>query len=218
MTQETSRKRPSDAPRTEAPYPSAAERRAEGRALRAKVPRSSQAGWQPPKVRRDAVELLRESNAGRVENLIPIRFGRMAASPFAYYRGSATLMAADLAATPTSRIRVQTCGDAHLMNFGGFATPERNVIFDVNDLDETLPAPFEWDLKRLATSVVVAAQFLKLPDSDAARVTMDLVREYRERMAHYATMRALAVWYDRIDLQEYEHRAGEAMPDPGMPR
>ena len=115
--------------------------------------------------------------------LIPIRFGRMSASPFAFYRGSAALMAADLAHTPTSGIRVQACGDAHLMNFGGFATPERNVIFDINDLDETLPAPFEWDLKRLAASVVIAANYLQLPNSDAARVATDLVRGYRERVS-----------------------------------
>ena len=186
MPEETRRKRPADAPSAQAPYMSADERRAKGKALRDRVPRASQAGWKAQEGRRDPVDLLCQSNAGRVEELIPIRFGRMSASPFAFYRGAAALMAADLATTPTSGIRVQACGDAHLMNFGGFATPERNVIFDVNDLDETLPAPFEWDLKRLAASVVIAAQFLKLPDSDAARVTMDLVREYRERMADYA--------------------------------
>ncbi|MFO1397874.1 MAG: DUF2252 domain-containing protein [Burkholderiales bacterium] len=209
MIKNDQRKRPSDALQTEAPYLSAGERRAKGKALRDKVPRASQAGWKPQRVRRDPVKLLDDSNAGRLEDLIPIRFGRMSASPFAFYRGSAVLMAADLATTPTSGIRVQACGDAHLMNFGGFATPERNVVFDVNDLDETLPAPFEWDLKRLAASVVIAAQFLKLPDSDAARVTTDLVREYRERMADYASMRALDVWYDRIDMQKYEDRAGD---------
>ena len=143
-------------------------------------------------------------------DLLPIRHGRMSASPFAFYRGSAALMAADLATTPTSGIRVQACGDAHLMNFGGFATPERNVIFDINDLDETLPAPFEWDLKRLAASVVIAAQHLEFPNSDAARVAMDVVREYRERMGNYATMRALDVWYDKIDLQRYEDRSGRS--------
>jgi uncharacterized protein (DUF2252 family) len=195
---------------TSAPYLSAEERRAKGKALREVVPRASQAGWKAPRGRRDPIELLRESNAGRIANLIPIRFGRMSASPFAFYRGAAALMAADLAATPTSGIRVQACGDAHLMNFGGFATPERNVIFDVNDLDETLPAPFEWDLKRLAASTVIAAQHLRLPDSDAARVAVDCAREYRERMIDYAAMRALDVWYDRIDLQRYENR----MTDP----
>jgi len=209
MTKDAQRNRPSSAPQAEAPYLSAGERRARGKALRDKVPRASQAGWKPQEGRRDPVELLSQSNAGRVEELIPIRFGRMSASPFAFYRGSAALMAADLATTPTSGIRVQACGDAHLMNFGGFATPERNVIFDINDLDETLPAPFEWDLKRLAASVVIAAQHLRLPDSDAARVATDLVCEYRERMANYASMRALDVWYDKIDLQKYEDRTGD---------
>ncbi|SOE86948.1 Uncharacterized conserved protein, DUF2252 family [Burkholderia sp. YR290] len=202
-------KHPSTAARTETPYLTADERAATGRALRDTVSRASQAGWKLPKDRRDPVELLGDSNEGRIMELIPIRFGRMSASPFAFYRGAAALMAADLATTPTSGIRVQACGDAHLMNFGGFATPERNVIFDINDLDETLPAPFEWDLKRLAASVVIAAQHLELPNSDAAGVAMDLVREYRQRMHDYAGMRALDVWYDRIDLQKYKDRTGD---------
>ncbi len=207
MAKPSSRKRAASAPSLEGTYVSADERRAQGKALRDAVPRASHAGWKAKKGRRDPVELLSESNAGRLESLIPIRFGRMSASPFAFYRGSAALMAADLATTPTSGLRVQACGDAHMMNFGAFATPERNVIFDINDLDETLPAPFEWDLKRLAASVVIAAQYLQLPDSDAARVATDLVREYRERMADYASMRALDVWYDKIDLQRYEDRS-----------
>lgn len=195
------------APRNESSYLSADERRARGKSLRDAAPRASHEGWKPPKGRRDPVEIVSESNAGRLADLVPIRFGRMSTSPFAFYRGSAALMAADLATTATSGIRVQACGDAHLMNFGGFATPERNIVFDVNDLDETLPAPFEWDLKRLAASVVIAAQHLRLPDSDAAKVATDLVREYRERMADYASMRALDVWYDRIDLARYVDRA-----------
>ncbi len=117
------------------------ERRAQGKALREAVPREDHGEWKPPKDRRDPVELLSESNEGRMPDLIPIRFGRMMQSPFAFYRGSAALMAADLASTPKSGLMVQACGDAHLMNFGGFATPERNIIFDINDLDETLPAP-----------------------------------------------------------------------------
>jgi uncharacterized protein (DUF2252 family) len=202
-------RRTSVAPHTTTSYLTADERGAKGRALRDAVPRALHAGWKISGRRRDPVELLSESNEGRMLELIPIRFGRMSASPFAFYRGAAALMAADLATTPTSGIRVQTCGDAHLMNFGGFATPERNVIFDINDLDETLPAPFEWDLKRLAASVVIAAQHLELPNSEAARVVTDLVREYRERMQNYATMRALDVWYDRIDLQKYVDRTGD---------
>ncbi len=177
--------------------------------MRDSVPRTSQGGWKQPDGRRDILELLNESNEGRLPSLVPIRFGRMSASPFAFYRGAAALMAADLATTATSGLRVQACGDAHLMNFGGFATPERNIIFDINDLDETLPAPFEWDLKRLAASVVIAAQHLELPYSDTTRISTDLVREYRERMHDFASMRALDVWYDRIDLQKYQDRTGD---------
>ncbi len=197
------------APAQPTPYLTAAERRTQGKALRDKVPRQGHAGWKPAADRRDPIELLAESNVGRMTDLVPLRFGRMLASPFAFYRGSAAIMAADLAHTPASGIRVQACGDAHLMNFGGFATPERNIIFDINDLDETLPAPWEWDLKRLAASVVIAAQHLRLPESDAARVANDLVCEYRERMADYAAMRMLEVWYDRIDLQRYEDRRAD---------
>jgi len=209
MDKAVSHKAAHEAHAAPAPYRTPEERATEGRRVRDSVPRSSQAGWKAPDQRRDVVKLLEESNAGRLPRLIPIRFGRMAASPFAFYRGAAAVMAADLATTPTSGLRVQACGDAHLMNFGGFATPERNIIFDINDLDETLPAPFEWDLKRLAASVVIAAQHLELPYSDAVRLTTDLVREYRERMHDYAYMRALDVWYDRIDLHKYEDRSGD---------
>lgn len=125
------------------------ERRPRGKALRQRAPRQDHGPWEPPEGRRDPVELLSESNQGRIPELIPIRFGRMMQSPFAFYRGSAALMAADLAATPKSGLMVQACGDAHLMNFGGVATPERNIVFDINYLDETLLAPWEWDLKRL---------------------------------------------------------------------
>ena len=201
------RRSASRAPQIGSTYLSAEERRARGKALRDSAPRVAQAGWKPPKDRRDPVDIVCESNKGRLTDLVPIRFGRMSASPFAFYRGAAALMAADLATTTTSGIRVQACGDAHLMNFGGFATPERNLVFDINDLDETLPAPFEWDLKRLAASVVVAADHVRLPGSDAARLATGLVREYRERMADYASTRALDVWYDRIDMAQYVDRA-----------
>ncbi|MFC0396970.1 DUF2252 domain-containing protein [Paraburkholderia rhizosphaerae] len=192
-----------------APYRTPDERAAQGRIIRDSIPRSLQAGWTVPARRHDPVELLVASNQHRLATLVPIRFGRMSASPFAFYRGAAAVMAADLASAPTSGLRVQACGDAHLMNFGGFATPERNVIFDINDLDETLPAPFEWDLKRLAASVVIAAQHLELQHSDMTRITTDLVREYRERMHDYAAMRALDVWYDKIDLQKYQDRSAD---------
>lgn len=177
------------------------ERRAKGKALRRAAPRQDHGAWEPPEGRRDPVELLRESNEGRVLELVPIRFGRMMQSPFAFYRGSAALMAADLASTPKSGLMVQACGDAHLMNFGGFATPERNIVFDINDLDETLPAPWEWDLKRLVASVVIAARHIGLSESETARTAIDTVRAYREHMVDYGSMRALDVWYDTISLK-----------------
>jgi uncharacterized protein (DUF2252 family) len=185
----------------EAQYRTASERRAEGKALRDNVPREAHGGWKTPTGRRDPVELLLESNEGRMPDLVPIRHGRMVQSPFAFFRGSAALMAADLAHTPRSGISVQACGDAHLMNFGAFATPERNVIFDINDFDETLPGPWEWDLKRLAASVVIAGRHLKLIESESSRAAIAAVRSYREHVADYASMRALEVWYDRIDIQ-----------------
>ncbi len=164
----TKREPTSDAASSPGGYVSADERRAEGNGLRDATPRATHGGWKPPEDRRDPIELLHESNEGRIPELIPIRLGRMAQSPFAFYRGSAAVMAADLASTPTSGLCVQACGDAHLMNFGGFATPERNIFFDINDFDETLPAPWEWDVKRLAASIVVAVRHLNLPDSEAA--------------------------------------------------
>ena len=140
------------------PGPNRSELVAAGKKLREKCPRSSHAEWKPPHHRRDPIELLESANEGRIPDLIPIRHGRMLRSPFTFYRGAALTMAADLAGTPVTGIRVQACGDAHLMNFGAFATPERRVIFDINDLDESLPAPWEWDVKRLAASVILASR------------------------------------------------------------
>lgn len=177
------------------------QRRGNGMALRRATPRQDQGSCEPAESRRDPVDLLSESNKGRLPELIPIRFGRMMQSPFAFYRGSAALMAADLAVMPKSGLTVQACGDAHLMNFGGFATPERNIVFDINDLDETLPAPWEWDLKRLVASVVIAGRHIGLSENDLARTAIDTVRSYRERMIDYAEMRALDVWYDAISLK-----------------
>jgi len=187
-------------------YRTAGERRAEGKALRETVPREGHGGWKAPKGRRDPVELVLESDEGRMPDLVPIRHGRMLQSPFAFFRGTAALMAADLAHTPVSGLSVQACGDAHLLNFGAFATPERNVIFDINDLDETLPAPWEWDLKRLTASVVVAGRHLRLRENDSVRAAGATVRAYREQMADYAFMKALEVWYDRIDLESMMER------------
>ena len=190
-------------PDTEPQYRSVDERRAEGKTLREAAPREEQGQWKQRKDRRDPIDLLNESNVGRQPELVPIRYGRMMATPFAFYRGSACVMAADLATTPVSGIRVQACGDAHLSNFGGFATPERRVIFDINDLDETLPAPWEWDLKRLAASVVLAGRHIRLSETDTTRAVEATARSYREHMADYAAMRALDVWYDAIDVERF---------------
>jgi uncharacterized protein (DUF2252 family) len=179
------------------------ERRASGKALRDSVPRDSHGLWKAPKHRRDPIDILNASNTGRQPDLVPIRFGRMMQSPFAFYRGSAAVMAADLATTQVTGIRVQACGDAHLSNFGGFATPERRVIFDINDFDETLPGPWEWDLKRLVASVVLAGRHLRLSETDCSRAVAATSRSYREHMADYSAMRALDVWYDAIDVARF---------------
>jgi hypothetical protein len=194
---------------SEAPYRSEAERRGEGKALRDTVPRADHSGWKPPKDRPDPVDTVLAQNEGRVLDLVPIRHGRMSRSAFAFYRGTAAIMAADLVHTPSSGLRVQACGDAHLSNFGAFATPERSVIFDINDLDETLPAPWEWDVKRLTASVVLAGRHIQLKQSETARAARAAVRSYREHMAEYAFMTALDIWYDKIDLR----RLIDAVPD-----
>jgi len=193
-----------------APFRSPDERRSEGKALRKAAPREDHGYWKPTRDRRDPIDILNESNKGRLPDLIPIRFGRMMQSPFAFYRGSAAVMAADLATMKSPNIRVQTCGDAHLSNFGGFATPERRIIFDINDFDETLPGPWEWDLKRLVASIVLAGRHIGLPERDSGRAVAATARSYRERMANYATMRALDVWYDAIDVDRFIAEIGEA--------
>src|SRR6202043_594234 len=142
------------------------------------------------------------SNQGRVPELISIRHMRMAQSAFAFFRGSAAIMAADLARTPASGIRVQACGDCHLVNFGAFATAERRLIFDINDFDETLPAPWEWDVKRLAASFVVAGRHIGLSPGECAEAAATMVRSYREQMAQYARMRQMEVWYHRAEVEE----------------
>jgi len=176
-----------------------AESLAAGKELRTKVPRSIHAGWKAPADRRDPIDILEDSNKDRVPELVPIRYGRMLRSPFAFLRGSAGLMAYDLSTTPASGLRVQACGDCHLMNFGLFATPERNLIFDINDFDETLPAPWEWDIKRLAASFVVAARDASFDDEDAQAVAVECVRAYREKLREYSKMNPLEIWYDRLD-------------------
>jgi uncharacterized protein (DUF2252 family) len=176
--------------------------RQRGRERRDQAPRLSHAQWEPPPDRPDPVAILEEQAKTRVPELVPIRYGRMIASPFAYFRGAAAPMAWDLAHTPTSGIQVQACGDAHLLNFGMFAAPDRHLVFDVNDFDETLPAPFEWDVKRLAASFAVAAREREFDDDDAHDAAREVVRSYRTEMFRYASMRFLKVWYSRIDIDE----------------
>ena len=171
----------------------------DGRSRREVVSRASHGEWTPAADRPDPIAVLLASNEGRLEELVPIRFGRMAVSPFTFLRGSAAVMAADLAAVPTTGLEVQACGDCHLMNFGLFATPERNVVFGLNDFDETMPGPWEWDLKRLVASFVVAARDVRL-DDQATEFAAAVVRTYRRRMWEFAEMSPLEIWYDRIDL------------------
>jgi uncharacterized protein (DUF2252 family) len=177
-----------------------AERYAAGKALRAKAPRTSHGEWAAATDRPDPISLLEEENRTRVYELVPIRFGRMSLSPFTLLRGSAGVMANDLAHTPVSGINVQLCGDAHLSNFGFFATPERNLVFDVNDFDETLPGPWEWDLKRLAASVVVAGRQNGYTAQQNRPAVIGCVEEYRRLMQHMASMGALEVWYQHLDI------------------
>jgi len=181
---------------------SRADQYAAGKALRQACPRTSHAAWKAPSGRRDPVELVLAAEKGRLPELLPLRHGRMVRSAFTFYRGAALTMAADLASTPTSGIRVQCCGDAHLCNFGGFATPERRVIFSINDLDETLPAPWEWDLKRLGASFVVACRDNGLKDAAASDVATTCVRTYREAMAEYSQMKTLELWYRAFTADE----------------
>ena len=186
------------------PGPGRSELMAAGKKLRETCPRSAHAEWAPAPDRPDPVELMEAANAGRIPELIPIRHGRMLRSPFTFYRGAALNMAADLAATPSTGLRTQACGDAHLMNFGAFATPERLVNFDINDLDETLPAPWEWDVKRLAASVVLACRSNGFSEAVARDATVATVRSYRERMAEYSELRTLEVWYASIGLEQMQ--------------
>jgi len=166
-----------------------------GKQMRKKCPRSSHAEWKSPATRHDPVDLIIDSNKGRISKLVPLRHGRMSKSPFTFYRGAALNMAADLAGTPVSGINVQACGDAHLCNFGGFATPERNIIFSINDLDETLPAPWEWDVKRLAASFVVASRNNNVDDNSGREIVLECVRSYRENMMTFSGMRTMELWH-----------------------
>jgi uncharacterized protein (DUF2252 family) len=190
--------------------PSAKQRMALGKNLREGVPRSSQAQWKPVPNRPDPIQLLKHADRGRLESLLPIRYERMRQSPFGFFRGSAALMAADLSATPSTGLRVQACGDCHIANFGGFGSPERRLVFDINDFDETLPAPWEWDVKRLAASAVLAGRELGVGDKRCSSAARAMVCSYREHMREYAEMRALEVWYSHLDAEIFIDEAHTA--------
>jgi uncharacterized protein (DUF2252 family) len=179
-----------------------AERVAQGKAARSAVPRSSHEAWAPPASRPDPVGLLRSQEESRVQELVELRHERMLESPFTFYRGAAIIMASDLGSAPDSGLRVQCCGDAHLANFGGFASPDRTVVFDINDFDETSPGPFEWDVKRLTTSFEIAARSRALSAKAARGLVLQCVRSYREAMAQFAGLTNLDVWYSRLDVGE----------------
>jgi uncharacterized protein (DUF2252 family) len=181
---------------------SPAERAARGKAARAEVPRDSHAVFDRPPDRPDPISLLEEQAQARVPELVPVRWGRMMVSPFTYYRGAALPMASDLAATPASGLAVQACGDAHLSNFGLFGSAERRLMFDVNDFDETLPGPWEWDVKRLAASLEVAARDNGFPGKQRREIVMAAVSRYRQAMREFASMTNLDVWYAHADITE----------------
>jgi uncharacterized protein (DUF2252 family) len=183
------------------PHPSVDERAARGREARKRVPRSSLGAWEPPTSRRDPVGLLHEQETTRVPELVQIRHERMLASPFAFFRGAAVVMAADVASGPKTGLVVQCCGDAHLANFGGFASPDRSLVFDINDFDETSVGPFEWDMKRLAASFQIAARSREFTDDVTRAIVQGSANAYREAIRGFAAMKNLDVWYARLDLQ-----------------
>ena len=176
------------------------ERAAAGKAAREKASRASHGEWEPAARRRDPVKVLEDQAKSRVQELVPIRYGRMLASPFTFYRGAAAIMAMDLAKTPDSGLRVQACGDAHLSNFGVFAAPDRRLVLDVNDFDETLPGPWEWDVKRLAASFEIAGRDRDFTPKETRAAVLSAVRHYREAMRNFAAMKNFEVWYARLDV------------------
>ena len=181
---------------------SAEERLARGKGARKQAPRSAHAAWEPAGNRLDPIVLLEEQSVSRVPELVPIRYGRMLVSPFAFFRGAALIMAADLASTPRSDINVQLCGDAHLSNFGLFGSPERRLLFDINDFDETLPGPWEWDLKRLAASIEILGRESGFSPADRRAIVRACVSEYRTAMRRAASMGTLESWYDHVDVEQ----------------
>ena len=182
--------------------------RARGKQVRRSVPRTAHSSWPASAASRDPVEILQHQAATRVVDLLPIRYARMLVSPFTFYRGAAAVMAADLAETPTTGITVQLCGDAHLANFGGFSSPERSLVFDLNDFDETLPGPFEWDLKRLVASFAVAGRARRFTAEQRREHTLEVAESYRRAMRRFARMSRLDVWYTRMDAAKLDQRFG----------
>ena len=222
---ETAAVRAQRAPARRVAHLSPAERVARGKAARNDTPRSSHGRWAPATNRPDPVALLEEQGLSRVVELVPLRYGRMMVSPFTFYRGGALIMASDLAATPRSGLNAQICGDAHLSNFGVFASPERQMMFDINDFDETLPGPWEWDVKRLAASFEIAGRDRGFKPADRRAVVMAGVAEYRARMREFAAARNLDVWYahvpvDRIfkELEATATKKRRRRPRPTRPR
>jgi uncharacterized protein (DUF2252 family) len=183
-----------------------AERAAMGKAARERAPRSSHAEWEPVADRPDPVDVLERQAAERLPELIPLRYGRMLVSPFTFYRGGAAIMAADLAGTPSSGLWVQACGDAHLSNFGAYAAPDRELVVDINDFDETLPGPWEWDLKRLAASFEIAGRDRGFDETQRRDVVLTVTRAYRESMRRLAALSNLDVWYLRVDVAQIRER------------
>jgi uncharacterized protein (DUF2252 family) len=190
---------------------SVTERAAAGKAIRLQIPRRSHAGWQPASDRRDPVAMLEEQARSRVPELVPLRYERMTASPFAFFRGGAYIMAADLASMPRTGLGVQLCGDAHLSNFGVYAAPDRRLVFSLNDFDETLPGPFEWDLKRLVASFAIACRDRGFDATEGTEAVLACAREYRESIRQFALMRALDLWYLRLDLDTLDQRYGQGI-------
>ncbi len=198
---------------TQSPSYNTVDERAErGRTARKRVPRSSQAQFDPPSDRPDPIDLLEQQAASRVPDLVPIRYGRMMESAFPFYRGAALVMASDLANTPDSGLTVQACGDAHLANFGGFASPERSLVFDINDFDETNPGPWEWDLKRLVASFEVASRSNEYDDATRRSILLAATRQYRESMFQFAGMTTLDIWYARIDVDTIVQALKQGVP------
>ncbi|MDX2824188.1 DUF2252 domain-containing protein [Streptomyces ipomoeae] len=187
------------------------ERAALGKAARSDAPRSAHAEFTPPAKRTDPVAVIKAQSAKRVPELVPIRYGRMSESPFRFYRGAAAIMAADLADTPRTGIRAQLCGDAHMLNFRLLASPERRLMFDINDFDETLPGPWEWDVKRLAASLVIAGRANGFSSKERASVVRAAVRSYRERMRSFAGLGNLDVWYTRFEADELQEQFAPAL-------